>query len=392
MTARCLAAGFVFLCCFVATSGALAVGTVPDGADSKTENERESLSEQVDGTDQIVIEIALQSDGSAKWRQEHRIRLDDEAATEGFERTRDRIEADPEGYRADVGIDPRRAATAAEQDTGRVMVVENISVSAEREQLTQEYGIVVFEFRWYGFAETGETLRAGDALEQFPLRDNRRTLLMSWPANTTLAEVSPEPDDRRDTAVVWNGPLEFATEEPRVVLESESLSFGPDLVWSISSNDVLLTLGGVLFVFAGLVGTGALALRRRRSADNEDEDEDDEDEDAPAETTAESGESAAGEGATESGAGGSGDSEPPEELLSNEERVLALLEEEGGRIKQQDVVQTLDWSETKTSEVVSDLRETDRVEVYRLGRNNVLALPGTGLGYESDDESGGERS
>jgi hypothetical protein len=123
----------VFLCCFVATSGALAAGTVPDGADSKTENERESLRAQVDGTDQIVIEIALQSDGSAKWRQEH-------------------------------------------------------------------------------------------------------------------------------------------------------------------------------------------------------------------------------------------------------------------RIKQQDVVQTLDWSETKTSEVVSDLRETDRVEVYRLGRNNVLALPGTGLGYESDDESGGEQS
>jgi len=174
-----------------------------------------------------------------------------------------------------------------------------------------------------------------------------------------------------------------------VVLESETLSFGPDLVWSVSGNDVLLTLGVALFVFAGLAGAGGLVLRYRRRADDEG------DEDAPADTPAdESGESAAGERATESEGGDSGgaaDSEPPAELLSNEERVLALLEEEGGRIKQQDVVQTLDWSETKTSEVVSDLRESDRIEVYRLGRNNVLALPGTGLGYESGDESGGEQ-
>ena len=384
MTARSLAAVVVFLCCFVVTSGALAAGTAPDRANSETEGGQDSLLGQVDGADQVVMEIGLQSDGSARWRIESRIRLDDEAATEGFERTRDRIEADSKAFRANFTEGIRATATTAEQDTGRVMVVENISVSAEREQLPQEYGIVVFEFRWYGFAETKETLRAGDALDGLFL-DNKTTLLMSWPANATLAEASPEPDDGRDTAVVWDGPLEFAPGEPTVVLESESLSFGPELVWSISSNDVLLTLGVALFVFAGLVGTGALALRRRRSADESEDDKD-----APAGTTAAPGESAAGEGAPESEAGESAGSEPPEELLSNEERVLALLEEKGGRVKQQDVVQTLDWSETKTSEVVSDLRESNRIEVYRLGRNNVLALPGTGLGYESGDESGGE--
>jgi len=86
--------------------------------------------------------------------------------------------------------------------------------------------------------------------------------------------------------------------------------------------------------------------------------------------------SAAGGGAGGDGAG-SGDSDgPPAELLSNEERVLRLLEENGGRMKQQQVVQELDWTDAKTSQVVGTLREQDDVEVYRIGRENVLALPG----------------
>jgi hypothetical protein len=65
----------------------------------------------------------------------------------------------------------------------------------------------------------------------------------------------------------------------------------------------------------------------------------------------------------------------PDELLSNEERVVRLLEEHGGRLKQQAVVAELDWTEAKTSQVVSDLRETGDVESFRLGRENVLSLP-----------------
>jgi uncharacterized membrane protein len=67
---------------------------------------------------------------------------------------------------------------------------------------------------------------------------------------------------------------------------------------------------------------------------------------------------------------------PPEELLSDEERLLQLLEDHGGRMKQQDAVEELEWSETKTSQVVTDLYEAEKIERYRLGRENVLALPG----------------
>jgi hypothetical protein len=73
---------------------------------------------------------------------------------------------------------------------------------------------------------------------------------------------------------------------------------------------------------------------------------------------------------------GSDDEEPPAELLSDEERVVRLLEDNGGRMKQQDVEEALDWSQTKTSNVVNDLQDEGTIEVYRLGNENTLALPG----------------
>lgn len=70
------------------------------------------------------------------------------------------------------------------------------------------------------------------------------------------------------------------------------------------------------------------------------------------------------------------DDGPPAELLSDEERVLELLEDRGGRMKQRAVREALGWSETKTSTVVTRMRAEGSIEVYRLGNENTLALPG----------------
>ncbi|POG55384.1 helix-turn-helix transcriptional regulator, partial [Haloferax marisrubri] len=72
---------------------------------------------------------------------------------------------------------------------------------------------------------------------------------------------------------------------------------------------------------------------------------------------------------------------PPPELLSNEERVLRLIESRGGRIKQQEVAGALDWTDAKTSKVVRGMRDEGTIEGFRLGRENVLRLP-------EDDEDG----
>jgi hypothetical protein len=96
-----------------------------------------------------------------------------------------------------------------------------------------------------------------------------------------------------------------------------------------------------------------------------------------------------GDGTTPA-AGDTATAGPPMELLSNEEKVLRLVEDNGGRIKQKEVAEDLDWTAAKTSQVVSDLRDNEKLESFRLGRENVLTLPDVDLEQSSengDDET-----
>ncbi len=322
--------------------------------------------------ERVVIEVALGADGSARWTVQHRVALGGPDDRQGFQRTQARVRENRSAVREPFARRVRAMATEAEDATGRTMVVENVSVEAYRTELTGgEYGVVEYSFRWYGFAATDGELRAGDALAGFFL-DANTTLLVTWPGDATLAEVTPEPDRRRERAAVWEGPVEFTRNEPRVVLESSSLSFGPDDSLPGGSNDLLVVvlLAGVV---VGVAVAGVLARRRSRPGGEPD---------------AESPTSAAGASSASETAADTGDEPagPPSDLLSNEEQVLALLDERDGRMKQQEIVDELEWSETKTSEVVSDLREAEEIEVYRLGRENVLALPDTGLGIDTGGE------
>jgi uncharacterized membrane protein len=78
-----------------------------------------------------------------------------------------------------------------------------------------------------------------------------------------------------------------------------------------------------------------------------------------------------------------------EELLSNEERVLRVLEDEGGRAKQQEVVEALGWTEAKTSQVVSGMRDEGTIDGFRLGRENVLTLPEEEVDPTEPENDGG---
>jgi hypothetical protein len=73
--------------------------------------------------------------------------------------------------------------------------------------------------------------------------------------------------------------------------------------------------------------------------------------------------------------------------VSDEERVLRLLSENGGRLPQSDIVETTGWSKAKVSRRLSRMDETGRVRKIRLGRRNLIALPGAepdGAGRPTD--------
>ncbi len=307
---------------------------------------------QVDA-DTILLRVDLQPDGSAAWRVEYRLRLDDENATAAFESLEADIERNRSEYEDRFARGMQQTVADAENTTGREMALGTVSVETTTTTLPQEYGVIVYEFVWAGFAVTdGDEIRAGDAIAGLFL-DAETTLILGFPADYQVAEVTPEPDERREQAVVWTGRLDFADGEPRILVDQ---SAAPDTTTSgtggpdggdgdSGTNFPMIPLLAVIIVLA-VGGLGGWVYLQNRSP--------------PSTSQAES-------AASETG--------PPSDLLSNEERVLQLLEEHDGRIKQQEVATELDWTDAKTSQVVQKLRDEDEIEVFRLGRENVISLP-----------------
>ncbi|WP_246984880.1 DUF7345 domain-containing protein [Halorientalis marina] len=312
--------------------------------------------------DTVLLRADVAANGTAHWRIEYLVRLDDRNTTDAFESVAADIREDPTPFTDRFTDRMRRTVRAAENATGREMAVEAVTVETERQDLGAEYGVVRYEFTWTNFAAANETtLRIGDALGGFFL-DGETQLTVAWPEGYNTVTVDPPADEQAATEVVWQGRRSFSAAGPRVAVSTTAPATattdgpgGPDDGTAEDSSSFLLV--GLAVVVVAVLG-GAVVLARRR----------DEDESMPAAGAGSDGEDGSGDGDA------AGDS-PPEELLSNEERVLELLEERGGRIKQQEIAGELDWTDAKTSQVVTGLREDDAVEVFRLGRENVVSLP-----------------
>ncbi|WP_254766751.1 DUF7345 domain-containing protein [Salinilacihabitans rarus] len=323
-------------------------GAVPaPAAAADPAGSQDALAPQFDevDADEVRMDVAVRENGDAEWTLEFWIRLDDEESEAAFESLRSDVENDSEGHVGEFAGRMEETVAAASEATGREMSADEFAVETERQSVPREYGVVRYTFVWRGFAAVeGDELRVGDAVEGIYLDDGTR-LLIAWPEGYELDAVAPDPDDRRERAVIWRGGrTDFVAGEPRVVVSPA----GPGLALVAAATLV------------GAVGVAAVYWyrtheRRAPLATRTDDDDRGDDRGGRAEPPA-------GE-------------EPATDLLSNEEQVLRLVEERGGRMKQQEVVSELGWTDAKTSKVVTGLREAGKLESFRLGRENVLSLP-----------------
>jgi hypothetical protein len=284
--------------------------------------------------DTVIMDVEVHENGTASWEVVYRTRLDDAESTAAFESYKTDVENNSTEYSQQFVGRMTNTIASAERATGREMEGRNFGVRAEIHEFPQRYGIVVYSFQWVGFADTsGESLRVGDALSGLFL-DEKTRLRITWPEGYEATSIRPTPDEERDRTAMWTGPTTFAGDEPRLVLSPPAT--GPnDLPW----RPVAVGVGALTVLGVALAG-GVWLYRNRDVRD-----------------------------------AGASESAPPEDLLSNEERVLRLLERRGGRVKQKAIVDEFDWTEAKTSQVVGSLREQGEIESFRLGRENVLALP-----------------
>jgi len=328
--------------------------------------------------DSTSLTVELQENGDAEWEIAYRVRFDNEDQREAFENLSQDIESDPTPYTDRMESRMQTVADSAENTTGREMTVRNVTVET-RTQV--DYGQVVYRFEWTNFAAVEDgTVRAGDAIDQFYLDENR-SLRVRWPEGYESESVTPSATRTEDRAVVWEGELAFDAGQPRVVAVPEGTAPTRTATNGVGATEttegggdggadssVPLLLGIVLG--AMVVAAGAWLYTRREGNTG------------PLGAGDDDGTAAGG-----AAAGGDTDNGPPAKLLSNEERVLKLLEQNGGRMKQQEVADQLDWTAAKTSQVVSDLRDDGELDSFRLGRENVLTLPGVELETGDDDES-----
>ena len=420
------------LCCSLFAGGLGAVGQraeaqqpVPTGAGSEGgagggigDIETESFE-----ADRTTFIIKVFENGSATWRFRYEQRLETDTDIENFETYADRFNTDEtESFRNFR----ERAVTLADsgsEATGRGMSAEGFRRDArieERPPAGDEFGVVEMSFVWDGFATVdGEEVVAGDVFVGGLYVGPDQQLRFERGPNLRFESTAPEPDTTAAEAlsesesITWFGERSFADRQPRVVFverssEAESgrtdaegpASTGPGtdgddestgpLVPLVAVGLVIVLGASVAFVYrAGLFATETIETDEPLSGEPSEE------RDAKRESTPQTDgiEAAGATAGREASPRGMEEEEPrtvaDEEFISDEERVVALLESRGGRMKQVDIVDRTGWSKSKVSMLLSDMEADGTVSKLRVGRENIVSLAGhepDAAGSPFDDE------
>jgi hypothetical protein len=282
------------------------------------------------------------------------------------------------------------------QATGRDMSARNFRREARTEGLDpqqQALGVIEMSFRWEGFAVVADdgTVTAGDVFQGGLYVGPTQEIIYETGHSLAFKRAMPDDADRvssGDTladseSVTWRGEKSFGDRRPRAVFTTGEDGVGATATAtggaaSDGDSGLLLPVGALVVVV--LLGVAAAVAYRSG-------------------TLPTSGGDGAAAGPTDD-AGGSGGALPDEstgsvgvseaELLSDEERVMDLLEDNGGRMKQVDIVEETDWSKSKVSMVLSEMEDDEQLSKLRVGRENIVSLTGhepDAAGSPFDDET-----
>ncbi len=355
-----------FLALLVLLAGVAPAVALADTEAPSTATDQPALSEsppaRIDSPAVTELYIDPDPDGDARWTISVRYTLESDSDRAAFRDYAQSFEA------GDVEAGPglsffRMLADEAGGATGREMAIQNPNRNAT---VQNDTGVLRLSFTWTNFVTDTER---GFVIRESVLMPGNRTWLSSIGPSQRLVVETPEDYQVTDSrfgldngSVVVEGPHQF--QDPLTISYEETQ--GPDP----SSIPWPLVIGTLLLF--GIVGAAVYA-RSRDVWPTAGDDTDDSDAPAPAATpetdTPETDADADDEPAT--------DVDP--ELLSDEERVEHLLDQNGGRMKQARIVQETGWSDAKVSQLLSTMADDGRIEKLRLGRENLISLP--------DDES-----
>jgi len=333
---------------------------------------------QTDEVDRTIFRIEVYEDGDARWTVENRreIPINSEEEIADFETFAERFTQEETETFANFRQRAAQLTQEGENVTGREMNATAFNRSARYSDLNQE-GILEMSFRWEGFAEVeSDRVVVSDVFDGgFVILEDQR-LRFEHGDGLRFGNVTEEyPPDRVEGEdspgewIEWDGPREFSSGNPEIVFVAATGSDGGTTVpgGDDSTGDdggeeagegTTGMMGPILLALLLIVGVGSGALwysLRGR------------------EDTSESETAATGPADPDTAAG---PTLQEEQLLSDEDRIIKLLEDNGGRMRQVSIVEETEWSKSKVSMLLSEMEDDGDISKLRVGRENIISLAG----------------
>ncbi len=390
---------FALLAIFVFIFGIGAVAALEVGA---VAGEQETdVTEEWSPNENVSMVADLNASGNAQWTITATIDLETEDDIEAFREVADKFE---DGETSQLGHETFEvAADSVDRHTERGMAIQNIQRErASEAEIEDGTGTLSVSFTWTNFARLdGNQMIIDDVL----VTEAGDVWLDGLYDQQSLTIVPPPGYGVRDANVRaqngqlhWDGPQDFDSTSLRATFigpgntGNESNGDDPDeagltLLWLLLP---ITLIGIVIAAYIARFKNVQIDIPPVFGTDNKETTKTDrtaatetagpasdaETETAETETTVDAETTASGVTEdTETTDETTEDDSIDEELLSDEERVERLLSENGGRMKQANIVKETDWSNAKVSQLLSSMEEDGRIDKLRIGRENLISFP-----------------
>jgi len=393
---RLVVAGFVLVLLLGSGAAPLAVAQPTD----------ESVGVQTpDRFDRTTFQVTLYQNGSAEWAIVHRTPLENESEQQQFEEFAREFEQSEQPLYQNF-VEQSQALTQFGTDaTGRSMSATDYDRSATVDPL-QNTGTVRMSFHWRNFAAVeGDSVVVSDVFDGGFYIGSSQSFVFQRGPGLAFTDVRPAPDSQsapdsleRSESVTWNGEQSFNDRRPYVELEpresgqnagtERSTTAAADAPGAANGGSSWMLPAAVVFLVIAAGGVAAWRSGALSGVLGTDDDG------PPASTASDTGDTERSPTAPPGDTPPATDTAeepavPDEELLTDSDRVRKLLEENGGRMKQVDIVDSTDWSKSKVSMLLSDMEEDGDISKLRVGRENIISLAGQepdAAGSPFDDE------
>jgi uncharacterized membrane protein len=281
-------------------------------------------------TTQRIDNIQPNENGDAMWSVEIREPLENQSEVDDFESYVSQVDSS-ENNQTTQEFQDRFSSVInnADGEYERNMSLDSLTLSAETANTaTGDFGITTVEFTWSNYAGVNEqgNLVMGQILSDgYTLSEGER-LIITPPEDYEAQDTPVSAEKTVQGNLEWSGPYSFSNTE--LVFQE-----------STSTDLPLIPIGGGVGVVILIVIS--VLFMKSRTANSEDKND---------------------------------STWNTDELKTEGEKIVEILESNNGRIKQKEVASELDWSDSKVSRVTSSLEEKGVIEKLTIGRENVLDL------------------